>query len=247
LFSFKEGMETLPGALAKALSGHISTDVHTTAISRKDSGFHITYQQGEKAQEVTCQTLVLTIPAYAYETLPLELPSSVRQAIVSIPYPPVSMVFFGYSSNPASFSLDGFGFLVPRIENRKILGTIWGSTLFAGRAKQGEIALTTFVGGTRQPENARLNDEELIEIVRKDLYDLMGIHKEPDVTVIQRWPKAIPQYTLDHKKVIQTIEDFERKEPGIYISGNFRGGISVGDCIKQANNISEQVAKAISR
>ena len=243
LFSFKEGMETLPKALTDTLKEHISTDIEITAISRnKDSDFLITYQQGEKTDEIVCRSLVLTIPSFAYETLPFELPLHFRKVLVNIPYPYVTMVFFGYRNNPASIDLDGFGFLVPRVENRKILGTIWTSTLFPGRAGKGEIALTTFVGGSRQPEIAGLDDTKLVEIVRKDLEDLMGIHKEPDITVIRRWPRAIPQYTLEHKKAIQAIEDFEKGEPGVYISGNFRGGISVGDCIKQAYAISERIA-----
>lgn len=244
LFSFKEGMETLTKALTDSLNEHISTGADIKAISRNEDGsFQLKWQQDEKVDETTCRDLVFTIPSYAYDTLPLELPSSFRNTLVNIPYPYVTMVFFGYRSSPASIDLDGFGFLVPRVENRRILGTIWSSTLFPGRAAQGEAALTTFAGGSRQPEIAGLDDEELVEIVRKDLEDLMGIIQEPDVTVIRRWPRAIPQYTLEHKKVIQAVEDFEKNEPGIYISGNFRGGISVGDCIKQAHTVSEKVAE----
>jgi oxygen-dependent protoporphyrinogen oxidase len=167
---------------------------------------------------------------------------SVGERLGRISYPPVGVVFFGYKSNPAKVALDGFGFLVPEKEKRKILGTIWNSTLFPGRAPNDGVGLTTFVGGSRQPANARLADGALVDLVRGDLKDLLGITSAPDLVAIRRWDRAIPQYELGHTEIIRDIDDFEGKNPGCYLSGNFRGGVALSDCISQAHAVSGRVA-----
>ena len=120
------------------------------------------------------------------------------------------MVYFGYSNNPANRSLDGFGFLIPRKEERKILGTIWSSTIFSNRAPEGGTALTTLVGGSRQPEIALLPEAELIETVKNELKDILGIKKNPDLVFTKVWPKAIPQYDLGHQQFLDEIIKLEK-------------------------------------
>jgi oxygen-dependent protoporphyrinogen oxidase len=92
-----------------------------------------------------------------------------------------------------------------------------------------------------------LTESELIAAVREDLRDLMGIDAAPETVVIKRWDKAIPQYRLGHAGIIDAIERFERECPGLYVAGNFRGGISVGDCIMSAKKLSECVASYLSK
>jgi oxygen-dependent protoporphyrinogen oxidase len=153
----------------------------------------------------------------------------------------VAEVFLGYRSDPSPIPLDGFGFLVPKKENRQILGTIWSSTIFPGRAPEGGVALTTFVGGSRQPENALADDGRLVDMVRDDIRTLMGIDAVPDTVSIARWDKAIPQYRVGHRAIIEAIERFEGQCPGVYLTGNFRSGISVADCITGAKEMSERI------
>jgi oxygen-dependent protoporphyrinogen oxidase len=158
----------------------------------------------------------------------------------------VAEVFFGYLSNPSLVPLDGFGFLVPKKENRQILGTIWSSTIFPGRAPEGGVALTTFVGGSRQPENALADDVRLVDMVRGDLRALMGVDAAPDTVSIARWEKAIPQYRVGHRTIIEAIRRYESQCPGIYLTGNFRSGISVADCISGAREMSDRIEKEFS-
>ena len=133
------------------------------------------------------------------------------------------------------------GFLIPEKEKRNILGAIWSSTLFDGRAPKGCVAITTFVGGSRQPEIAQQNDNALLVTVNNELQALMQIEGEPIFTHITRWEKAIPQYHLGHLKIVEHISQFEKHHPGLFLSGNYRDGISVSDCIIQSEKISKQV------
>jgi oxygen-dependent protoporphyrinogen oxidase len=150
----------------------------------------------------------------------------------SIYYPPVVEVFFGFKKEQIKRELDGFGYLIPEKEKRNILGTIWSSALFENRSPHGYEALTTFVGGARQPEMCKLNNEQLSEIVLNELQRIMNIEGKPHFAKINRWQKAIPQYELGYYKTEQAFEKFEQNFRGAFLCANFREGISVGDCIK---------------
>jgi oxygen-dependent protoporphyrinogen oxidase len=126
--------------------------------------------------------------------------------------------------------LDGFGLLVPEVECRRILGCLFPSTLFPGRAPAGHVLLTSFVGGTRQPELVEEQDDAaLARMVQEELAALLGVHGEPVITHISRWPQAIPQYELGHRTRLAQLAALESAHPGLQFAGNYRGGISVSD------------------
>jgi oxygen-dependent protoporphyrinogen oxidase len=131
--------------------------------------------------------------------------------------------------------------LIPAVEKRRILGTIWSSVLFAGRAPDGHAAFTTFLGGARQPELTRLDDASVMHLVTSELAAVMAIKGGPVHTRINRWNKAIPQYNLGYDNVVQEIEKCEKNNPGLFFCSNYRGGISVGDCIMSSDRTSSDV------
>ncbi len=242
LFSFRDGMQTLVDALVQQRPEALHTNTTVKAIRKLEQGFELDLEQADKNWRLQARALVLTIPAHACQNLDFQFEIELKEALRPIHYPPVSLVFFGYREAAGGRPLDGFGFLVPRLERRQILGTIWNSTLFSNRAPQGGVALSTFVGGSRQPENAGWSDARLVDAVYQDLRDLLGIHERPDEVLIQRWPRAIPQYRLGHQQFVDTLSTLEERHPGLYISGNFRNGISVGDCLEQAHALSARIA-----
>ncbi len=241
LFSFRDGLQTLVDALGRDLDGNIFTRREIRAIRRRKATFEIEGDTDGRAFQLTTDALLITVPAHVYPDLPLDFQTSLVAPLQQIYYPPVTMVYFGFKSRPSGVPLDGFGFLVPEKENRQILGTVWSSTIFSNRAPDQGVALTTFVGGSRQPENALLPEGQLIELVRRDIEDLMGIRTSPDLTAVKSWKKAIPQYHVGHREIITQIEQFEQAQPGVFISGNFRGGISVADCVKQSHLTSGHI------
>ena len=131
--------------------------------------------------------------------------------------------------------------VVPEVEKRKILGSIWSSTIFPDRAPEGYASFTSFVGGTRQPDNALLPDEQLKEMVVSELKSLVGITGEPAFTKIKKWQKAIPQYKVGYKKVQAIFEKLEAQYPGLHFAGNYRRGISVGDSVLSAHETVERI------
>jgi oxygen-dependent protoporphyrinogen oxidase len=243
-FSFREGLQTLIDALARSLGDKVRTSAPLRRLRREGPGF-VLELAGQAP--VRARAAVLTIPAHAYAELDLDLAwEEARQALARIYYPPVAVVFCGYRHNPLDRPLEGFGFLVPRRENRQILGALWNSSLFSGRAPGGGLALTVFVGGSRQPENALWPEDKLMETVAAELKDLLGLEPRPDLQRIFRWPRAIPQYQVGHQQLIAALEACEQQHPGLYLGGNFRGGISVADCVKSAHALAERVAGALA-
>jgi oxygen-dependent protoporphyrinogen oxidase len=244
LFTFAAGMQTIVDALREARNGAVHTGVNVTSVRRRDQYYEVDAATPAGDRTYKSRALVLAIPAYALAGLAVEFEFNVRDALASIPYPPVSMVFLGYRGTPTAVPLDGFGFLVPEKEGRDILGTIWSSTLFPGRAPAGGAAFTTFVGGSRQPKKALLPEGELTGAVRADLKRLLGVNRDPDVAYVRLWERAIPQYNVGHADIINALESFEARTPGVYITGNFRGGVSVSDCVKQAHALGAKVSGA---
>jgi oxygen-dependent protoporphyrinogen oxidase len=128
-------------------------------------------------------------------------------------------------------ALDGFGLLVPAVERRRILGALFPSSLFPDRAPQGQVLITSFVGGARQPELARSDEPALLALVRSELRDLLGAEGPESAAFCVRWPKAIPQYTLGYGRIRAALTAAETIHPHFALAGTFRDGISVGDAL----------------
>jgi oxygen-dependent protoporphyrinogen oxidase len=168
--------------------------------------------------------------------------AAAADALERIVYPPVAVVASAYERGALAHPLDGFGFLVPEKERRRVLGALFSSTLFENRAPQGMALLTTFVGGMRQPALAQEEDDAIAGTVHEELALLLGATRGPRWSRVKRWARAIPQYSVGHLERIAALERAERALPGLYFCANYRGGISVADCIKSGHAMAERIA-----
>jgi oxygen-dependent protoporphyrinogen oxidase len=205
----------------------------------RTGGFVLTTPSGD----IRAESIVLATPAVPAADLLEALDRAAARVIRGIEYPPVAEVFLGFRKEQLGRELDGFGFLVPAIEKRRILGTIWSSALFEGRAPEGHVALTTFVGGSRQPALAASNESELVEMVVTELRSLMGVTGHPVFTHVATWERAIPQYTMGYQAVVNAVDGLERDHPGLFVCSNYRGGIAVGDCVMSGERIARRVTE----
>lgn len=249
-FSFSGGMQTLPEAITAYLGEQVLCGVNINSIRKHNDSdgrrFKLEFSSNGESGVFETDVIVFAVPSWIAGEMIREFDKTLADELVSIYYPPVTEVFLGYRKEQIRRTLDGFGFLIPEKEKRKILGTIWSSTIFTDRAPEGHEGLTTFVGGSRQPGMASLPDNELIDTVNNELTDIMHIRGEPAMSFINRWERAIPQYQLGHGKIIKHIEAFENSNTGIILGGNYRGGISVSDCIISSKRIYEQVQTLLS-
>ena len=221
-----------------------------TALERSDRGtgtpgFLVRYTRGSESLVVESGRVVLAVPAYSARELLRPFSDSLSGSLSGIVYPPVAEVFCGYPDSALTRPLDGFGFLVPEKEGRSILGTIWSSALFPGRAPAGYVALTTFVGGSRQPPLGRLDEGALTALVTGELRSLMGLRGEPAYVKVSRWERAIPQYAPGHLAIVEQMEALEKNVPGLYLCGNYRGGIAVGDCVMSGEALASRVGREL--
>ena len=243
MLSFRDGMQTMPDAIAGKLR-RLLLGTRATGLARHpQGGWEITAESSNGALRGRARTVVLAVPAWVAAALVAPYAPAATQALEAIHYPPVAAVASAYDRADIAHALDGFGFLVPEKERRRILGTIFSSTLFENRAPAGTALLTTFVGGMRQPELARLDDEAVARSVHEELATLVGARAAPRWARVSRWERAIPQYTPGHLDRMAALEAAERDLPGLYFCANYRGGISVADCIKSAHAMAARITE----
>jgi oxygen-dependent protoporphyrinogen oxidase len=160
-----------------------------------------------------------------------------------IRYPPVASVVLGFRREDVAHPCQGFGRLSPKVEGFKILGTIFSSSLFPNRAPAGQLTLTSYVGGERQPELALLPPDKLVELTCEDLRVLLGVRGQPTFTHCVAHPRAIPQYNLGYGRYRGLLAEIENMAPGLFFAGHYRDGVSLGDSILSGCNIVESVGQ----
>ena len=137
----------------------------------------------------------------------------------------------------------GFGFLVPRGEKVRTLGTVWNSSLFPGRAREGSVTITSFIGGATDPDMMNLHEENIAAIVAEENARILGITGPPTETAVWNYARALPQYNLGHGYIVETIRDAERNSPGLFFAGNYLEGPAVGKCVENGFQTAEAVRK----
>jgi oxygen-dependent protoporphyrinogen oxidase len=240
MFSFDDGLQVLTDALAAQLGDLLKLNTQVTKLLQTKDDWGVSTSNGEIEHNVViyCGT------AYKLAELIIEWQTPLNfSAFSEIRYPPVASVVLGFRREDVAHSCEGFGMLIPKIENFKILGTIFSSSLFPNRAPDGNVLLTSYIGGERQPELAALPAERLVELVCEDLRVLLGVKGKPVFTHHHFWLRAIPQYNVGYGKFKDLLDEIESKARGLFFAGSFRDGISLGDSIVSGCNIAERVGK----
>jgi oxygen-dependent protoporphyrinogen oxidase len=239
-------METLVASIASRLR-RIELNSAVTGLTRSAAGYVVETRGADGMRTLHARGLILAVPAYAAAPLVQTIAPAAAQALLTIQYPPVTVVYSGWRRGAIGHALDGFGMLVPECERRNILGCIFSSSLFAERAGEDRVLLTTFVGGSRQPDLARLDDTSLREMVFRDLGQLLHAGGEPEFCEIRRWHRAIPQYSPGHLETVEHLVAVENAMPGMFFCANYRGGISVSDCVQSAARAVDSSTAFLSR
>jgi protoporphyrinogen/coproporphyrinogen III oxidase len=239
LLSFQNGIGEIPEALERELQGVVRLGSPVTQIRGGGKGWTVgaAFQPPEMYESV-----IYAAPAHALGEIDLDLAGGDRlSTLSSIVYPPVAVLALGFRREQIAHPLDGLGFLVPEVERRRILGVIFSSSLFGGRAPDGHVLLTAFLGGSRDPDFVNTDPQTLTARVMDELRMLLGVQGDPTFRAHQVWPKAIPQYTLGYGRFKDIIEHTEQANPGLVLAGTYRDGIALGDAIASGTRGADRV------
>jgi oxygen-dependent protoporphyrinogen oxidase len=249
LASFREGMSFLPARLAASLGESFITGCTDIQLSKspgsrtESSGgeFLVNFSRSQRPEAILCDRIVIGTPAWAAAALARPLSAELSGLLDEIPYPPLAVVCVSYDERAVRAPVNGFGFLAVPGEGLSILGCLFSSSLFPGRAPDGKVLFTTFVGGALNAGVLGLADSELVASVHEDLRKVMRIGGDPEPVAITRYERSIPQYNIGHAGRIQRIEEIMDRITGLSIVGNYLHGVSTGDCIKEADRVARQI------
>ncbi|MEW6418515.1 MAG: protoporphyrinogen oxidase [Nitrospirota bacterium] len=242
LTSFYDGMETMIDALTGYLGKRVKTGTRAISIDKKGKTYIVFVSDGSN---IEAEAVVLATPSYETSEMLRDIDKQLSSTLNEIFYPSISVVCLGYRRDKISHSLDGFGFLIPYKEGRRILGTLWDSSIFPNRVPEGYVLLRSMLGGVRMSELALQDENKTINLVMDELKDIMEITVQPDFAKVYTHKKGIPQYSLGHEKKLETIATICNKFKGFYITGNAYRGIGVNDCIENSYKLAERIVKEI--
>ena len=248
LRTFHKGNESLVHAISKNLGQSIHTNARVTKLEKNsDTSFTVQLEGRENKGILSANALILSTPPDSTAKLLRNLNSSFETHLSPIEFAAVAVVSLGYRKPAIGHSLDGFGFLVPRSAGLRVLGTVWNSSLFPGRAPDGHTLLTSFVGGTTDPAAAKLTPDNLAALVHREISSVLSIKGEPVFSNITIWPHALPQYSLGHADRLSAVVTLLKNYPGIWLTGNYLRGPAIGTCVEQALATAAEVAKRLAQ
>ncbi len=256
LTSFTGGMAELVTAMAAAMGPAVRVSSPLTELRRGQlsqtfhaeapSGYTVATPHGR----IEADAVVLAGPASEAAALIRPFDTTLARLLTGIATAPLAVLCLGFDE--ASLvkdrgPLDGFGFLVPRREGIRLLGALWESAIYPGRAPAGKALMRVMIGGARDPQAIDLDDASLLGIVRAELQATMGLRSAPEFVRIVRHRRGIPQYTSGHVARLHRIETLLQAHPGLFLAGNSYRGVSINSCVAEAGPIADRVLSHVGR
>jgi oxygen-dependent protoporphyrinogen oxidase len=245
-FSFRNGLQTLTDSLTAELLPNIHFNSPVEKVQKNRNSWEV-FNCADRSLPTEHSAVLLTAPAPALARTRVVVNNSERSLapLAGIRYAPVSSLVLGFSRSQVRHPLDGFGLLVPERENLSILGTIFSSTIFPGRAPEDCILLTTYLGGMRSPDLPSLPRSQQLTLALKDLRHLLGIRGQPTFVHHTTFLSGIAQYEVGFTRVQQFMEEIELRTPGLFLTGHFRNGVSVADCLVAGRRAAQRIAAQV--
>lgn len=238
LFSWREGVATLPRALAAELGGDVHTGVTVRNLGRTGSGFEI--DTGDGGTVRASSVVIATQPHVAAQLLS-GIDADGAAAAADIAAPPLAVAFLGYGRGQIDHPLDGLGYLAAKNEGRLANGAQFCSTMFPGRAPDGSVSIAVYFGGARNPDMGACPENELIACARDELRDLIGATGEPEIARVRHWARGLPQYTIGHRDRLAGLSGAQERHPGLFLTGNYFKGPAIAACLGLAKETAGMV------
>jgi oxygen-dependent protoporphyrinogen oxidase len=226
------GLGDLVAALAAALpAGALKCNEKVSSLRRAGAGWRVVSAGGAESET---EAVLLAVPAHISAELLALTDGSLAKLLLATPYATSVTVNLGFRREQVAHPLNGFGFVVPAAEKRRLLACTFSSAKFAGRAPAGHVLLRAFLGGALQPDVEGMSESELEGLARAELSDILGLRGDPLCATVHRHPRSMPQYEVGHLERVGRITERVRALPGIALAGNAFTGIGLPDCIRGA-------------
>jgi len=234
------GMTTLVDAIASRLpEGTARLNSPVKKVTQKGDGWEI--QLDDASEPEAFAAVIMAAKAAQAAPMLAEVDEALAADLSKLPTAGTAVVAICYNRKDIRHALDGFGFVVPIIENRRILAGSFSSIKYPGRAPEGQILIRVFVGGACQPELALLPDDELRTLVHEELSGLLGIQGEPLDHEISRWSGHIPQYHVGHLDWVKRVRARAAKLSNFTLAGNAYDGVGVPMCIHSGEKAAAEI------
>lgn len=233
--AFRGGMIDLIRLLADSLpAGSIRLNAPVQSLVRAGDRWTVTHS-GDQTESF--DHVVIATPPRVASGLVADVSPRAAAGLATIPSASAAIVVLGVRTADIAADVDTFGFVVPTTENRRILAGSFASHKFAGRAPRGHTLVRVFVGGAMQSELLDQDDQSIVNLVRAELADLIGLGGEPVLTRVVRWNDAMPQYHVGHTTTVKAIESAIAQVPGLSLMNNGLNGVGIAPVIAAAGKV----------
>jgi oxygen-dependent protoporphyrinogen oxidase len=240
--SLPGGVGELVETLARAIAaGTIATSSPVTDL-RRDGGFTLETNGGA----IRARAVILAVPAYAAGGILRRVHPPLAALCDEVPYASTATVVAGYRRDQVGHPMRGSGFVVPRVEGNPLLAATWVTSKWPDRAPQDHVLLRAFLGGGRDPHRLDQTDDELIDLAREALTDVMAISGEPLFTRLYRWTRQSPQYEVGHLERLAAIESHLQRLPGLFVAGSGFRSIGIPDCVADGRETAARAAAFVA-
>jgi oxygen-dependent protoporphyrinogen oxidase len=239
LTSFKNGLYTIIEIMAERYREAITTDCPIVKIARAENGYRVAREGGSA---VDFDAVICATPAYVAAEMVSGLSQPLSGILGSIPYSSIAVVCLGFRREDVGHDLDGFGFLIPRREGKRILGSIWTSSIFTDRSPEGMVQMRTMIGGATDPGVVELSDGAILDAVIDDLTPILNLKGEPAYIRIFKYARGIPQFVIGHPARMEELKHRLRGQQGLYFTGNAYDGIGLNDCVVRSEKVVNEMA-----
>lgn len=242
LMSFGGGVRSLIEEIVARGEFSFRRDCNVEKVVRNQGdAFLVEYTSGGRKLAESADAVVVSAPAYAASTLIGGLDGELSRLVGDIAYAPIAAVALGFTKKTHEDVLNAFGFLVPRLEGRMVLGILFDSSIFTNRAPGGRALIRGMIGGARNPDLALLPESELAGIMRDEVAQILGIREEPSYIRVYRHEQGIPQYPVGHPGRVEKIRARLRQVPGLFLNNNAYEGIGLNDCVRNSKVAAGEV------
>lgn len=236
--TLREGMQQLTDAAADAAGrGSLHTGAPVEVVTAEGDGYRLEFSDGRERMGV--DAVVIATEAWAASAMLAPLDAEMGATLAEIPHSSSATVSVAFKRADVAYPLDAFGFVVPAVAGRRIMASTFSSTKWFGRADEDHVLLRAFVGGPHSQHLLENDDAGIVELVRAEWRDMLGIAAEPVLARVYRWTRGMPQYTLGHLDRVASLEAGQTRHPGLFLAGGSYRGVGIGDCIDSGTRAAE--------